>query len=174
MEYKVKLNWTIKEIRQISFSIFVIAVIGYCFSYMIHYPIQKVPSEIIILYYIDLVPKWILYVSGGTIIALILSFLTYDMRNNTNGILRFDYDSVSITTKKVYELILFNQLKRITFIVKPFSFSPYRIEFKYYNDKVKRIIIKSENQFHQIIQKIVELKPEEIEIDFGPFESVDK
>jgi hypothetical protein len=174
MEYKVKLNWTNRQFRKLSTSIFIIALIGYCFSYLIHYPIKQAPSEVIILYYIDLLPKWIFYISGGAIIAFIISFLTYDIRNNTNGILRFDNDSVSITTKKVYELILFNQLKRIIFIVKPFSFHPYRIEFKYYNDKVKRVIIKSEYQFHQIIQKITELKPEELEIDFGPFESVEK
>ncbi len=100
-----------------------------------------------------------------------MALLTYDIRINTNGILRFYPDSVTITTKKKYELILFNQLKKIIFIVHPISFRPYRVEFKYYNDKVKRIIIKSESEFHQIIEKITELSPKDLELDFGSFES---
>ena len=77
------------------------------------------------------------------------------------------YDCAENSSEYEY-FYFFSAIDQLIKILKQYSL------FKYYNDKVKRIIIKSENQFHQIIQKIVELKPEGLEIDFGPFESEDK
>ena len=172
MHFNVKLNWTNKQFRTLSKYLFIIALVGFAFSYIINLPVQKAPSEIAFLYYFEILPRWILYIFTGTLIAFLLSLLTFDIRRNTSGVLRFYTDSISISTRKKSELIIFDQLKKITFIVHPMRIRPYRVEFIYQNDKFKRIIIKNESEFLQIIKNIAELKPENLEIDFGPFESI--
>ena len=171
--YKVKINWTNKSLRKISNYIILIALAIFCIWYLVDLPVKRAPAEISFLYYLEFLPSWLLDIFGAGIGLGIVAFILNDIRRNTKGTLKIFKNHVIIESKKRCDIVRFDELKRITFIDKHFSISPYRVEFIYPDFSVKRLKI-SKTQYRDIQNKLIEVTPVDFEIDHNIFETTQK
>jgi hypothetical protein len=169
-QYKVKINWTSKTGRKLSMKFFFAAFVIFCIWYVVDFPVRYLPRELSIPYYLDFLPRWLLNTFGIGIGLAIISFVLFDIRLNTSGQLKLYKDRVIIESMKRSDVIRYNELKRITFVVNLFSINPYRIEFIYPDFKVKRVKV-NKDKFYRIMDELNEITPEGFEIDVNSFET---
>lgn len=170
--YKVQVNITIRIFREIALALFFVAFVGGCLWYVIDLPVKDVP-DLRPAYYINL-PTWLLYIFGESLIIGIVALLFYDVRKNSHGLLKFDNDSVNIESKGKFLKIKLKELKRIVVVVKELALKPYRIEFMYSNRKFVRVIVPTEIEFEEILEKIASIAPEQLDSDIRRFESIEE
>ncbi len=172
--YKIKINYTSKALRDLSLKIGLIAALGFLIWYVVDLPARYVPRELSIPYYLDFLPRWLLKFFGLTILLGIVSLILFDIRKNKRGILKIDTDKIIIESKQRCDIIQFEELIRITFIILPDSFQRYRAEFIYPDFTFKRVKFKNKEQFDMVMENIYEVAPDNFEITGSAFESMHK
>jgi len=169
--YRIQVNSTNLLLRKIALCIGLLAFVGFAIWWLVTLPVNDTDANITIAYYINL-PRWLWDIFEGTIILTIVSFLLYDVRKNSNGYLQIEKDSILIKLKKTHLPIKLSELKRISFVVKTLTLSPYRIEFIYPNRKLIRIKMLSGADFDELFKIISNLSPKELEIDINSIEEI--
>lgn len=172
--YSVSINYTNKALRSLAIKIGMVAIVGFIIWYIVDLPAKYLPRELSIPYYLDFLPRWLLYVFGASIGLAVLSYILSDIRKNKKGIIKIDTNSIIIESGKRCDMIHISDLKRITFIVLPFGSQPYRVEFIYPDFSFKRIKLKNKDQFDKILDNIHEIKPDDFEVSVSAFESLQK
>ncbi len=172
--FNISINYTNKALRSLSIKIGILAVIGFAIWYVVDLPAKYVPRELSIPYYLDFLPRWLLNIFGGTLFLAVIAYLLFDVRKNKKGTLKIENDTMVIESKERCDVLRFTELLRITFVILPFSFRPYRLEFIYPDFSFKRIRLKNKEQFDDIMNNIHEIAPDDFEITGSAFESMQK
>ena len=168
-EFKVKLISPNRYFRSISNLLGAIAVLGFCFMYLIDLPVRN-NLELSIPYY-DNLPSWILYVIWLSPIFLIICLQFLNVNNRKNGILLISNDKIEFQSKKLTTSIYIKELKCIAVVMKKYGLRSYLIEFIYPNKKFVKIKVISKIDFAEIIDLLGEIAPEILETEVREFES---
>ena len=171
-EYRVKLNRQHPVFKNLAFYCFAIFLIGFIALYFIDYPARYLPIDLTLFYYFEFLPNWMTKSLGIMLLFLPLAFAVDLIKINRNCKIEFNNESILIKKqKKKTTKVDPVELKRISFIVSPFSLYPYRIELNF--KKTKRFFrfrIKNKEDFYNIIEDVNSFD-HEVECYFSAFES---
>ncbi|MGV3538619.1 MAG: hypothetical protein ACO1OQ_02345 [Rufibacter sp.] len=168
--YSIQINRIDQRFREASLFLFGLSLCLFWFWYFIDLPVRSAPAEIAIWYYFDFLPKWVLKTCIAIFPLGFLSLILASIKKNSDGQLNIHQDFVEIKSRKRTTKIQYMDLLRISFVVSLFSFKPYRIEFIFPDKKLSRVKLKSKQDFYEVMDKIYECSPIELEKYVSPYE----